>query len=355
MKEIRTIIGCYDAWKQEEVALALATVVNTEASSYRRIGARMLVASDGRWTGGISGGCLEGDALRRTRMVMQHQRPMISVYDTRDGDDAVIGIGLGCEGRIEVLFEPIDVDKNDNAIEQLKAIVNTRSTLELYKVINNKDAVVDSRTFQEVRVLAKELGLDADAISQLRSVSENHAKKSRMLSVAGYRILIEKILPEIRIVALGDNYDVTALARQCEVLGWPLSLVGTQRKFTVDQFRLARKLTDFKKLESVTIDNFTAVVLMSHDYPKDLAGLKHFLPQSPFYLGLLGPVKRRDKLLAELEVKEVPACLYGPVGLNIGAQTPEEIALSITADILKVLRQRPGGSLKTIRGSIYNN
>jgi xanthine/CO dehydrogenase XdhC/CoxF family maturation factor len=119
MKEIMLIVQLYERLKMSSTDMALASVVNIEESSYRRVGARMLVSAQGEWTGGISGGCLEGDALIKAQSAIHHNAPSIVRYDTMDDDDNQIGIGLGCNGIIDVLFTPIDISDAENEIELL--------------------------------------------------------------------------------------------------------------------------------------------------------------------------------------------------------------------------------------------
>src|SRR6476661_2523188 len=126
MKEITDIIKAYDKAVAAGKQSALATVVNVEGSSYRRPGARMLVTDDGVLTGAISGGCLEGDALRKALLVMQQQKPMLATYDTTDEDDAKLGIQLGCNGIVHILIEPINIANNNNPIELLKTVTAKR-------------------------------------------------------------------------------------------------------------------------------------------------------------------------------------------------------------------------------------
>src|SRR5205085_11932615 len=120
MKEITDIIKAYDEAVRVGKQSALATVVRVEGSSYRRPGARMLVTDDGVLTGAISGGCLEGDALRKALLVMQQQKPMLATYDTTDEDDAKLGVQLGCNGIVHILIEPIDTTDKNNPVELLK-------------------------------------------------------------------------------------------------------------------------------------------------------------------------------------------------------------------------------------------
>src|ERR1700759_3473093 len=122
MKEIIDIITAYDVAVKHKKKTALATVVLVEGSAYRRAGARMLVTEDGELTGAISGGCLEGDALRKARLAMAQQQPILVTYDTTDDDDAKLGVGLGCNGIIHILIEPIHPENNNNPIQLLKSI-----------------------------------------------------------------------------------------------------------------------------------------------------------------------------------------------------------------------------------------
>src|ERR1700744_3698902 len=138
MKEIIDIVKAYDEAVMQGKKTALATVVLVEGSAYRRAGARMLITEDGQLTGAISGGCLEGDALRKARMVIMQQEPLLVTYDTMDDDDAKLGVGLGCNGIIHILIEPINND-HINPITLLKAVISSRSYSVLVTVFNIED------------------------------------------------------------------------------------------------------------------------------------------------------------------------------------------------------------------------
>ncbi len=126
MREINHLIKAFEEAKQKQMQTALATVVHVDGSSYRRAGARMLVSEDGELTGAISGGCLEGDALRKAMLAISQQQTKLVTYNTNDEEDAAIGLQLGCEGIIQVLFEPINIEDANNPIELLKKAVNKR-------------------------------------------------------------------------------------------------------------------------------------------------------------------------------------------------------------------------------------
>src|ERR1700712_4716920 len=138
MKEIIDIVAAYDKAVKAQKKTALATVVLVEGSAYRRAGARMLITEDGQLTGAISGGCLEGDALRKARMVILQQEPLLVTYDTMDDDDAKLGVGLGCNGIIHILIEPIN-DGQTNPVTLLKAVIASRSYAVLVTVFSLAD------------------------------------------------------------------------------------------------------------------------------------------------------------------------------------------------------------------------
>src|ERR1700712_4135252 len=126
MKEVQDIVKAYNQAQRQGIQSALVTVVLVEGSAYRRAGARMLITEDGQLTGAISGGCLEGDALRKARLVMAQQQPMLVTYDTMDDDDAKLGVGLGCNGIIHILIEPIHPDSKNNPIALLSIALSKR-------------------------------------------------------------------------------------------------------------------------------------------------------------------------------------------------------------------------------------
>src|SRR5215212_542899 len=142
MKELKDIIRAYDEAVREGKQTALATVVHLEGAAYRRPGARMLITEDGQLTGAISGGCLEGDALRKAQLVMVQKKPMLVTYDTTDEDDAKLGVGLGCNGIISILIEPVNAEDENNPIAFLKVILSKRQSAVLVTLFSlDKKAV----------------------------------------------------------------------------------------------------------------------------------------------------------------------------------------------------------------------
>ena len=171
--------------------------------------------------------------------------------------------------------------------------------------------------------------------------------------------MVELIRPKIKLICVGDNYDVNAMSETAEVLGWELAVAGKMRKLGKIIHRKAKQVFTLEQIDTIPIDDYTAVVLMSHDFKTDLNALKVLLKKDIPYIGLLGPKKRMQKMQDELDKAGFDIRLdekdniYGPVGLDIGAESPEEISLSIAAEIVAAFRKRHGGFLREREGSIH--
>jgi len=365
MKEIRNIIAVYDQMNWSEEKAALATVVVVEESAYRRIGARMFVKSNGDWIGGISGGCLEGDALKRAQIAILKDQPSIVVYDTMDDDAHQIGVGLGCNGRIEVLFTPIDHTDKNNPVERLKIIQNHREPSIFYQVTssNSMQHLGAFSNQNEAENFSNKMQISfQDLLSKTKIVQER--KKSKVFNFesqegSSFDILIEFIRPEIQLIIVGDNYDVNAFVGIADELGWDIHVIGLLRKMGKPIVDRSRKTYAYDQVNKIQCDAYTSVVLMSHDYKWDMKMLLHFVNERPAYIGMLGPKKRMIKMQNELnddghnvDLNQI-SHFFSPIGLDIGAETPEEIALSITAEIISHFRGRQGASLKHREGTIH--
>jgi len=355
VKEIRKIIAAYDATDHAHEQVALASVVHVEESSYRRVGARMLVRSNGKWVGGISGGCLEGDALRCSQKAIFQQQPARVVYDTLNEEDNQIGVGLGCNGRIEVLFTPIDPADPNNEIEQLRRIVPAREAVFLLKLIDTSgDQTALGTTHFVTPQQAVENFADLPGVLVQTQVKLAQARRRNLVFSAStpqgvrQRVLVEFLRPETQLVLAGDNYDIHAFAGIARELGWELSIVCRRRKLSKEVYQLATAVYEYEQADQVPVNDYTAVVLMTHDYKWDKQLLPVFRAKQPAYLGMLGPRKRWQKMQAELPESDRAddPNFFSPVGLDIGAESPEEIALAIAAEITMHLRQQTGVSLR---------
>src|ERR1041385_7215479 len=231
MKEIRDIIKAFDEAQRAGKQTALATVVHVEGSSYRRPGARMLITEDGELTGMISGGCLEGDALRKALLVMLEKKSKLVTYDTMDDDDAKFGVGLGCNGIIQVLIEPIDHGDNNSPIEFLKAINEKRQKAVLVTVFS-----LENKTSAQIGtcLLVKQDGTVINTASLLQEVllaDANEAMKTEQSSFKNYvsddynvTAFIEAVKPPVSLVIIGAGNDVIPLVQMADIMGWEVTV-----------------------------------------------------------------------------------------------------------------------------------
>ena len=369
MKEIKEIIRAFDEAQQQEKKTALATVVHVEGSSYRRAGARMLITEEGQLTGAISGGCLEGDALRKALLVMTQQKTMLVTYDTMDEDDATLGVGLGCNGIIQVLIEPIDVSKENNPMQFLKAIAGQRQSSVLVTLFSLQDKKAQQPgtclLIKENSIAGYSPFFNEQLIHDAQSAFENHtiSFKNYISEKESYTAFIEFIKPPVSLIILGAGNDVMPLVQMADVLGWESTVVDGRPSYAKkERFTSACQVLVSKPenvLDKLTIDDQTVFLLMTHNYNYDLAMLRALLHKDVFYIGSLGPRKKLDRMLNELSEEGITlsekqrSMIYGPVGLDIGAEAPEEIALSILAEIKAVLAGKQGQSLRTTSEEIH--
>ncbi|WP_192820414.1 XdhC family protein [Rufibacter sp. LB8] len=367
MKEIQDILVAFSQHQRDKKQTALATVVHVEGSSYRQPGARMLVSEDGQLTGAISGGCLEGDALRKARLAMTQGQNLLVTYDTTDDDDAKLGVGLGCNGIIHILIEPILETNPVNPIQLLKQAVAHRQTAVLLTLFNWQDRKLPQpgtcllATAQEI--LTAGLPAAIEPYAQLKAQQALASGKSSMQQFEGLSGFVEVLQPAISLVICGAGNDVLPLVHMANVLGWPTTVVDGRANYaTHARFPSASHVLVAKPeqvLEQVPLDNRTAVLLMTHNYNYDLAMLRELLPLEIPYIGVLGPKKKLDRLLTELQetgleiTQEMQQKLFGPTGLELGAETSEEIALSVLAEIKAVLAQAKGGFLREKNAPIH--
>ncbi len=364
MKELNDIILAYDRALSQDKKMALATVVRVDGSSYRRPGARMLVTEDGEITGAISGGCLEGDALRKAQFAIFQEKNKLEIYDTMDDEDNRLGVQLGCNGIVYILFEPIRRDDVNNPVNLLKKILADRENVVLITIFNeNKwleqkgtvNVFHGDETFSENDVLLKIEAACNDAL-----VTRSSALTSMM---DGSTALLQFVPPPLQLVIIGAGNDVQPLVEMCYLLGWTIIVIdGRPRYATARRFSKAKSVM-VAKPEAITsltnIDHQTAVVLMTHNYNYDVAALEQLINTNCRYIGMLGPKNKLEKMLDELTGKgltikdDVIHKLYGPVGLDIGAETSEEIALSIVAEIKAVFSDSPATFLRAKKTQIH--
>ena len=370
MKEIRDIIKAFDEAQKLGKQTALATVVHVEGSSYRRPGARMLIEDDGQLTGAISGGCLEGDALRKALLVMTEKRSRLVTYDTMDDDDAKFGVGLGCNGIIQVLIEPIDEESPNNPIKFLKVINEKRQQsvlVTLFSLEDKKDPqygtcllVKEDKTIIDTTPVLKDVLIhDAEEVM----INQASSFKNYISNDHGLTAFIEVIKTQVSVIIIGAGNDVIPLADMADILGWETTVIDGRANYAKkERFASACQVLVSKPeqvLDQIEIDERTVFLLMTHNYNYDKAMLKQLLQKNVTYIGMLGPKKKRERILDEFKdeglvfTEQQLSVLHSPVGLDIGAETSEEIALSILAEIKAMFANKDVQSLRKIKEVIH--
>lgn len=362
-KSIKAILDEYKTLKGESAVIA--TVVNIQGSAYRSAGARMLIRNDGRWLGSISGGCLEGDALRKAKQVMQNGSPMIITYDTTL-DNGDLGVNLGCEGVIDILFEPAN-DKNNNIIAFLFEILKNESACMLSSVIRStkNDYYLSQRILLDDSRVIKSTIEDSNLLQLIKTHFKNNQdqNKSTILNSDEADLLLEVIKPTENLLIFGGGIDARPVAELANKLGWNVSVFDDCIARIMPSFFPKTNLNNCSLEEintKVKVEPHTAAIIMSHNYRYDLAAFKMLLSQDISYIGLLGPKKKSQQLVDDLEKENVKLTqkdflrIFAPVGLDIGAETAEEIALSIISEIQAHFNNRNGGFLKNRKSPIHN-
>jgi xanthine/CO dehydrogenase XdhC/CoxF family maturation factor len=305
----------------------LATLVTVEGSSYRRPGARMLVTSDHIRIGSISGGCLEEDVLARAHAVLATGRAETVVYDTTSENDLVWGVGLGCHGVVRVLIEKLP-SRPAWAVALAENIAARRST---------PLAVV--HTSSDPAILGTHLAADFD--SKLR---------------ANAQIFADTIAPPTALVLFGAGDDAQPLARLAHELGWHVTIADPRAAFaTAERFPTAEAFVVAPAAEladRVAPGSDALAVVMTHHYVHDVPILRALIQRPLAYVGLLGPKKRSEKILADLAADGLAitpamrARLHAPVGLDLGADSPPQVALAILAEMQAALAARDARPLR---------
>ena len=356
---IQRIIETYEKWRHEGRVLVQATVYDTEGSTYSKTGHRILIADNGDYQGLISGGCLEGDLAEHAKRVIATGRAETITYDMRDEADELWGLGIGCNGLIRVLLQRLTPVEDYEPFETLARHMTATNEAVCATVIESDtaalppgatlfDSVESSKSWQ---VSDEFKGMLRDQCAQL--VQDQGACLHRLDSEAGrFTVLCTILRPLQRILVLGAGLDAQPLVEMAARIGWLVTIADHRPAYLqrggFKDARVRLHLKPDKLSESLDLSQFRAVVVMSHHLKTDLTYLKQLATIDIEYLGVLGPRARRERLLSELDAQSVllRSRLRGPVGLDIGADSPESIALSILAEVHGVLAGRISHALR---------
>jgi xanthine/CO dehydrogenase XdhC/CoxF family maturation factor len=369
MTELRRILEELDLAERAGTSLLLATVVGVEGSTYRRPGARLLLSEE-RWlAGGVSGGCVEGDLLKRA-FHRTAAGPVLVEYDTRTDDDAAWGRALGCNGLVEVWLERLRPGDPVHPLRTLGWWRDGSVPGVLATVLRGTPGPAGARLALDaagaVAATIRDAGLAARVAAEARAALAARRSSIAEVEVDGGSFLtfVEYVPAPTRLLLFGEGHDVPPVVALARALGWKTIVVASRRTAAAagpghaDQVVIAHPAL---LRERVDVRADDAALLMTHDFDRDRLLLAALLRSGspPAYVGVLGPRRRTARLLEEIAAQsgalpaDALARVHGPAGLDIGAEGPDEIALSIVAEIRAVLAGRAGGQLRASAGPIH--
>lgn len=322
--------------KKNGVKSVLASVVALDGSSYRRPGVRMLILENGNMVGAVSGGCVEKEILLQSQSVFKTGESKIMTYDGR--------YRLGCEGILYVLLEYFNPD--EVFFTEFSNCLKSRNTFELFSYYIKREGIFSG------------IGSNVKINDTVFSISGNNQKEESTLSV-----FKQSMTPCFKLVIIGAEHDAVQLCQLAAIMGWEVVIIAGSKEYkTIKNFYGATEFYSVtpENFETNGIDNQTAVVLMTHSFAIDLRYLVTLKGTNPSYIGILGPTKRRDDLLSQFleycpDIEDALLdCIHGPAGIDIGSETPQEIAVSIIAEILAVTRQKEPLFLSKKSGKIHS-
>jgi xanthine dehydrogenase accessory factor len=322
-------------WLAQDERVALATVVATRRSTPRPIGSKLAVSESGELAGSVSGGCVESDVYEHARKVLEGGGPRLATYGI--SDELAFSVGLPCGGEIDVFVD----EAERTVVDRIRRVLAEEERAVLFTALEGD-----------------EIGLKRLVDDEEEALRLGH---SQVVEREGVRVFADVLGPPPRLLVFGAVDTAEALCRAAKEIGWRTVVADPRGKFaTKARVPSADELLTVwpeQALERVPPDSHTAVVVLTHDDKFDLPALSGALASDAFYVGALGSRRnqeRRRELLLEAGVSEEDVDrIAGPCGLDIGAHTPAETAVSMLAEILAVRAGREGGPLKTAPGRIH--
>jgi xanthine dehydrogenase accessory factor len=342
---MRDVLPDIDRWLLQNKAIALATVIETWGSSPRAAGAKMALTPENEISGSVSGGCVEGAVYETGVEVLQTGQPQLLHFGV--ADETAWEVGLACGGSIDVFVKRLEAE----FYQAVRAAVVAEKPFGVATIVRGPgDRVGREILIVEGGPTVGTLGAEGDTTIQPRVQLALAEGKSKRETIESVEVFIEISLPSPTLVVVGGAHVSIALTTLAKALGYrtivvdPRKAFGTEARFPhVDQ--LIQEWPD-EALQQIGLTRSTAVAMLTHDPKLDDPALKVALPSAAFYVGALGSqktqAKRRERLLAEGMTAAQLARLHGPIGLDLGGRTPEEVALAIMAEIVAARNGRPG-------------
>ncbi len=355
---LTALVSTFHSLRPKYDELVLATIIETLGSTYRKAGARMLITPDSEFFGLLGGGCFEADLIAHASEVFDNKQPKIVFYDMRAPEDEIWGLGLGCNGAVRILLQPVSTQDRENTVRLIEQALLKKEKQVLLTICESHN--IDLQKGQNYLLqFARDTPVNLPVNSPDDIIAAtSHVYQSETCSLIHYEkddhsltVFCSVIKPPFHLLIIGAGPDATPVIRFAKELGWEITLVDYRDSFikqksfaAVDHTILTPPETLAEQVDLHAID---AIVLMTHKIEYDERYLKQLTRTSAKYIGLLGPAARRDRLMTSLgeDEKLIREQTFGPVGLDIGGELPEEIALSLVAEIQATLYKRDGGPL----------
>jgi xanthine/CO dehydrogenase XdhC/CoxF family maturation factor len=355
---LHRLLPLFDRERRADRAVVLATVARTSGPTYSKAGNHMLISADGQYAGLLSGGCLEGDLAERARAVLASGVAQMASYAMSGPDDLLFGLGSGCEGAMDIFLQRVDAQGHWQPMARLAQAWRQERPETLALIVRSADAAYTpgAGVFADGEVFGPSGHTPAaGARVTLRAFAQlaEAAAASQFLAsaMAGVDVLAMHQPAPTRILLLGGGADAQPLVELAALLGWNVTVVDHRAHYARPSRFPAAAAVHHGGAELVEAlvghaPSFVAAVVMSHHLATDLGYLRALARTVLPYVGLLGPATRRDRLLADLgaDAEALRGRLHAPIGLDIGAATPEAIALAIVAQIQGTLPR--GGPIR---------
>jgi xanthine dehydrogenase accessory factor len=336
---------------------ALATVVHIEGSAYRRPGAKMLIEDDGTMAGSVSGGCLEADVREVALSVIRNGVPQLLHYDTGTDDATPFGLGLGCNGAVDIFVQPATAPDSLETGRRIMPLLERDARFAVSTIVRGANGLGRSIV---VGKNGKPGGSTGDA-SLDRTIAERAGEflgtgTSQLHDLGTHRVFTEVQLPPPSLIVLGAGEDTRPLVASASDVGFRVTVVDHRPAYlTPDHYPVGTRLVEARSdsnLSDLPLGPRAYAVVKTHSLEHDREWVRRLLATDVAYIGVLGPRARIEEVLKELGAEDNER-VFGPVGLDVGADGPEQIAVSVVAELLALLSGREPGHLRSREGAIH--
>jgi xanthine dehydrogenase accessory factor len=351
--QLGPLLPLFEREKSTGNALALGIMVQTEGSTYRKAGALLAVAKDGRYAGLLSGGCLEGDLAAHARQVIDDGTARLVRYDLRGEDDLLWGLGVGCEGAMQILLLRVGPESSWQPMAHLATAFRSHSAAAFGVIIDSsrEDVSLGALALPGESPVTPPALRSGEVRAALAACIASGETSLVQAHAGDWKLFVAPLMLPARILLLGAGPDAAPVVDFAARLGWRVTLVDHRPAYAVSSHFPAAELvlavpSAARLAEALDLAAFDAVVVMSHHLNSDLAYLRALARTLIPYVGLLGPAARRERLLQSLgeDAKSLRARLHAPVGLALGGRSPESVALGIVAQIHAFLHRAASGA-----------